>query len=684
MITAHKKLSKKYAWYRDWHLNSRADLYHWLFLTSISIFLYSIFISSINNHTFDNNQSYAQEKPKKEKELKGKELGVAKDRVLVKFKQNITEKRKEQILKKLNGKTKKKIRGTNIEIVSIPSVTNPEQLVSDLKTTEKNDIESATVDALVSPEFIPNDPNYSLQYHIPKIQADYAWDAASASGVLIGVCDTGVDANHLDLSPSLRLDLGYNTVDDTKNWSPVHYHGTLVAGTIAAVNQNNRGVAGIAPGAQVIPIRISNLSDGGAYVSDAAECISYSADNGAKVINLSYRMAQYEAINQAALYAESKGAITMVGAGNDNTNPGWPDYPSFLAVAATDQNDNRAYFSNYGDYIDIAAPGVSIYTTNLDNTYTSASGTSLSSPIVASVAGLVYGAKSSLSAAEVKSILLSTADDIGTPGDDIYFGAGRVNARRAIERTLGVTIPFPSPIPTVTPTATPTPTTIKTPTATPTTAKLTPTPTKPVPTSTKTPTPTPTKKPSDTTPPTASIKSPLNNAKLKGYIYVEANVADNVGVTKVEFFFDNILIGTRTGPTTFIQGTNTSSYAHNSKHTLTVKAYDAANNQTTSAPVSVTIIDSTPPTISNVTPADKSIVPRGQSITISAAINDPIGIKSIEFLVNGNKVCKQSTTASSCVWKVPTGRNKQYGLRIYATDTADNVGEVYMLVTSSQ
>ena len=125
-----------------------------------------------------------------------------------------------------------------------------------------------------------------------------------------------------------------------------------MAGAAAAMVNNSIGVAGVGKDAMIIPIRISNFPDGGAYASDAAECISYSADNGARAINISYNMAGSATIDAAAAYAEGKNAVTVVAAANDGIDPNWPDFSTFLAVGAVSQNDTRSSFSNYGNYID--------------------------------------------------------------------------------------------------------------------------------------------------------------------------------------------------------------------------------------------------------------------------------------------------------------------------------------------
>ena len=359
------------------------------------------------------------------------------------------------------------------------------------KYAQNANVEFAEVNALVAPEVVPNDPNYGLAWHLTTIEAPAAWDLAKATEVLVGVCDTGVEGSHPDLAPILRGDLGWNAVSNSGDWSPVAGHGTLVSGAVAAATNNATGVAGVAWGAAVIPVRISNLTDGNAYISDAAKCIQYAAEKGARVINLSYRMAGYSSIDAAAAYARQRGAVTLVAAGNDGVNAGWADYPNFLAVAATTSLDVRASYSNFGGFVDIAAPGSNIQTTKVGAQYGGSSGTSLAAPVAAGVVALIFGANPMLSPAQAETILRQSADDLGVPGEDDEFGAGRVNARNAVALASGGVSPSPTPIASAT--ATPPNSSTTTPTASSTIARPSPTPTlaPPTPTGTATPAATP-------------------------------------------------------------------------------------------------------------------------------------------------------------------------------------------------
>ncbi len=292
-------------------------------------------------------------------------------------------------------------------------------------------------DYLVAPTAVPNDPSYGSQWHHAVMNCPDAWDITTgSSSVKLAVLDTGVLSTHPDLSDILSLP-GKNTVDDSQNTEPnsttAHFHGTHVAGCAAATGNNGTGVTGVAWDIRVVPVKISNRDDGQAYISDMAEGIQWAADQGVRVINLSYGGASSSTIDTAATYARNLGALMFMSAGNDNLDiSAWSDWPSFVLVGSTTSGDAKSSFSNYGTPVDIVAPGSSILATTLQDNYAYASGTSMASPVCAGVAALVFSVDNTLTPAEVELILYSTADDLGAAGDDSVFGQGRVNAYAAV------------------------------------------------------------------------------------------------------------------------------------------------------------------------------------------------------------------------------------------------------------
>lgn len=501
---------------------------------------------------------------------KGKIIGYAPDRILVKFQTTVSETQKEALRTKYKLKKKSIINPLGVEILEIPSGINPKELVTKLKQLESKSFELVGTDDLVTPNEIPNDPYYSNQWHLPKIQAPEAWSLIKATDVKIAICDTGFEAGHPDLQSVFLADLGYNTVSNSTDWSPIYGHGTWVAGVAAAIVNNNYGVAGTAWGAKIIPVRISNLTNGAAYISDAMECITYTAPLGAKAINISYDMAYSDYISQAAIWAAGNyNAVTIVSAGNGGYNAGWLNLYQ-VVVSATDQNDQLASFSNYGSFVDYSAPGVNILTTSGSGGFAYASGTSFSAPIVAATFALVYAANPNLNYLDAWRILRETADDLGAPGIDDQFGSGRVNPYKAVARALGivapsVTLTYPSP--TATPTSTLTPTPRPTATSTPT---RTPTPT---PTNTPTPTPIP-----DTTPPTVVITSPTNGSTVKrrAKVQISVNATDNILVPGVYFAINGQRVWyDGTAPYTYVWTVPTGQVK---SYTIKAEAYDPSNN----------------------------------------------------------------------------------------------------------
>ncbi|MFN8608055.1 MAG: S8 family serine peptidase [Vulcanimicrobiota bacterium] len=296
-------------------------------------------------------------------------------------------------------------------------------------------VEFAEPDYKLPPVLIPNDTYYAQQWHLPKVSAPAAWDLARGKNtVTVAVCDTGVLATHPDLSSSLLP--GFNAVDGTTNTSPIHPHGTMVSGCISAIGNNSQGVAGVAFGVKILPVRVSNDATGSAYLSDMANGVRWAADHGARVINLSYGGAQYATIDQAAQYARGKNALLFMAAGNDglDISTSYPDYGSFVLVGASNPSDGRSSFSNYGTAIDLVAPGESIVTTTLNNGYASVAGTSFASPITAAGAALMLSANPNLTVSQLETLLMAACDDIGAAGEDKVFGKGRLNVLNAVRR----------------------------------------------------------------------------------------------------------------------------------------------------------------------------------------------------------------------------------------------------------
>jgi thermitase len=284
-------------------------------------------------------------------------------------------------------------------------------------------------------DIVPNDALYSqYQWNLPSIEAEKGWSISKGNeGVIVAVLDTGVQSDHPDLQNKILA--GTNIVDENAAPDDDVGHGTHVAGIIGATVNNGEGVAGVSWYNKIMPVKVLDSSGAGSTYS-VAQGIIWAVDNGAKVINMSLgNYAQADFLHDAIKYAYDHDVVMVAASGNDNTErPGYPAaYPEVFAVAATTSKKERADFSNYGDYIDVAAPGDSIASTYPGSQYAALSGTSMASPHVAALAGLIRSVNPELSADEVMEIMRKSAIDLGDKGRDIYFGYGEIDVDRALQ-----------------------------------------------------------------------------------------------------------------------------------------------------------------------------------------------------------------------------------------------------------
>lgn len=286
-------------------------------------------------------------------------------------------------------------------------------------------------DRPVRAAWTPNDPLFGSQWALTAIDADSAWDVTTGAGSpLVAVVDTGVDYTQQDLTG--RVDLGYDFVDSDSDPMDEEGHGTHVSGIVAASANNGIGIAGVAPGARILAVRVLD-ENGSGWASDVALGIIYAADHGAKVINLSLGSdSGSNAEHDAIKYAIEHGAIVTCAAGNDGhgtlSYPG--HFPECVAVGATDTDNSRATFSNWGTNLDVVAPGVGILSSVPGNTYESWNGTSMATPVVSGVAALLAG--EGLGPEQIEAAIEDSATDLGSAGYDTTFGHGLVNANAAV------------------------------------------------------------------------------------------------------------------------------------------------------------------------------------------------------------------------------------------------------------
>lgn len=361
-------------------------------------------------------------------------LGHAPDRILVKFQPGTLDEAKASVHQRLGGKVIGAIPEIGVLVVSVPQNQAAEKARA--YGAEKN-VKFAEPDYIAKAILTPNDPYLGNQWGMTKIQAPEAWSVTTgAPDVKIAILDTGIDQDHPDLASKIVASQNFttsSTVDD------LYGHGTHCAGIAAAITNNSIGVTGVGFNTSLMNGKV--LDDtGSGYYSWIANGITWATDNGAKVISMSLGGSSGSStLENAVNYAWSKGVVVVAAAGNNgNTASFYPAYyANCIAVAATDQNDAKASFSTYGSWVDVAAPGVSIYSTMPNHTnsigltnYGSLSGTSMATPHVAGLAGLVWATSYGTSNTSVRSRIESTADAI--TGTGTYWQCGRINAYEAV------------------------------------------------------------------------------------------------------------------------------------------------------------------------------------------------------------------------------------------------------------
>ncbi|MBI3486529.1 S8 family serine peptidase [Candidatus Daviesbacteria bacterium] len=543
----------------------------------------------------------------------------ASDQILVKFKNGLSDKQKQSVYKLYGLEKKDNLKQISVDLVKV----NPKAKDRVLEALSKNNlIEYAEPDYLLKADDVPNDPWFSVEWHLKDINAPTAWDINKGStAVSVAVIDSGVYSQHEDLAGQLTSN-GYNFVDNNTDTADKTGHGTAVAGTMDAATNNGKGVASLGRNIMTMPL-VAADSTGAMYLSNEIKAIDYAADNGAKTINISYGGSVFIQSEQDAVnYAWNKGLVIVAAAGNSNLSS--IDYPAgdqnVIAVGAVDGSDNRANFSSYGTGLDVVAPGVGIYTTNTTNSYQADSGTSYSSPLVAALAGLIFSAAPNLAPQQVTDIITSTAKDLGDPGWDQYYGWGKIDAYAALQKATGIT-----PLP-------------------------------------------------DTTAPTVSITSPTSNSIISGIVSIAASASDNVAVTKVEFYIDNSL-HTADSTSPYSDSWDTTTFA-NGTHTILAKAYDSAGNigisSTTSVTVNNPVLDITPPTVSITSPVSGSTV--SGSVNLTATASDNVSVSKVTYLIDGVYIGESTSSPYSVAWDTTQFSNGTHSLVANAIDPSNNLG----------
>jgi type VII secretion-associated serine protease mycosin len=310
-------------------------------------------------------------------------------------------------------------------------------------------LRAVEVDDRVAVATTATDPDRPQQWALDQVPYESAWDVTDGSGVVVGVVDTGVKADHEDLAGRVLPGETFSGGVATAGADDANGHGTHVAGIIAAAANNGVGIAGDAPGVQVLPVRVLG-ADGSGWTSDVAQGITWAVDHGARVVNLSLGSSRPSNVEHTAIqYAVAHGAVVVAAAGNSGPWRNTWSYPGayseVVAVGSTDVSGAVSSFSTRASYVDLAAPGSNILSLGISSTsaYVTMSGTSMATPQVSAAAALVTATDPSLTPAQVRTKLLTTATDKGTPGFDSGFGWGVVNPFAAVEASV-VVPPLPA------------------------------------------------------------------------------------------------------------------------------------------------------------------------------------------------------------------------------------------------
>ncbi|MDX1653285.1 MAG: S8 family serine peptidase [Brumimicrobium sp.] len=301
-------------------------------------------------------------------------------------------------------------------------------------------IEYAELKELHYTTLTPNDPNFTTnnQWHLFQIESENAWGISTGNAnVVVAVTDNAINVDHPDLVNKMVAgrDVAENDSDPRPCGGNDGFHGSHVSGIVGAETDNNLGVASIGWNVSIMPVKIGRCSDGALIAG--YEGIEWAANNGADVINMSWGGGGSSQYGQNICnYAWNQGCILIAAAGNNNQSTQFypAAYNNVVAVASTNQNDQKSSFSQYGSWIDISAPGSSILSTNQGTGYQTTSGTSMASPLVAGLVGLMKSHALNATNTDIINCLYSGADNIDAQNSGYIgqLGAGRINAHNSM------------------------------------------------------------------------------------------------------------------------------------------------------------------------------------------------------------------------------------------------------------
>jgi subtilisin family serine protease len=338
--------------------------------------------------------------------------------------------------------------------------TTPKRLLATrARLTTVPGVERVELDRAAKPAYDPNDPKWGDLWHMRTIRADVAWNRSLGSNQgVVAIMDTGVDVAHEDLAANIWQnpkeiagngvdDDNNGYVDDTYGWDfvandavtdDVHGHGTACAGIAAAVGDNNIGMVGVAPRARIMALKAAR-NDGYFFLSSTLPAYIYAAKNGARALSMSFYSDSLSPAEREAIdYCAANGTLPVAAAGNDSTVlPYYPGaYENTLSVAAINQDLSKSGFSDWGSWVDVAAPGTGLTATKSGGGYQGFGGTSGACPHVAGLAALIFGAKPSATVAEVRNAIENTSRPLIQAPFGEYTTYGLVDSAAALDAVL--------------------------------------------------------------------------------------------------------------------------------------------------------------------------------------------------------------------------------------------------------
>ncbi|MEK6675395.1 MAG: S8 family serine peptidase [Planctomycetota bacterium] len=484
-------------------------------------------------------------------------------------------------------------------------------------------IETLAKSYVYEPGKTANDASFASQDHISSVNLPSAWDRTTGSvDVMIGVVDTGVDGQHVDLVD--RLVAGWNVYDGNSEFTDVLGHGTAVAGVLGAMSDNGIGVAGVTWSCPIIPVRAAD-SAGKSSSRYVASGILWALGHGAKAINVSFApLWSDRVIRSAAEQAFHRGSLVVMSAGNSSSVATAGGYVEGVFVGALNDQSGIASFSDRGPFVDLVAPGTTVLSTSRGGGYSAVDGTSFAAPIVTGVAALVWSVNPNLRPSTVVDILTRTSRDLGDSGLDSTFGNGLVDASRAVEEAARVN------------------------------------------------------EPPDTTPPTLQVSSPMNNATLSGSTVSSVTSTDTGGVADVVLSIDGVPYATdpRSPYQFLIDPKRYSSTAHQ----LSYVATDFSGNRSIERQITVTfgsnlgVASSTASQIVFSSPANGSQVTI--DVTIRATVLDSDGLSVVEWFVDGVSAfaapISGTSSGVSFTWRIQGVSRGAHTIALAVTDSLGN------------